>query len=471
MTQFTRTQNQKPKTSNALKTGVLSGSLFANSINDHLKREVASFHTPGHKNNSEVALPPALNLDLTELPGLDELSRPVSVLQDLEKRICEFYSSAQSIISVNGASQGLIAAIMAAKQRKGLGNHKIILPLNCHRAAIHALTLSGLTPVFYKPNWNEEWGIFTHVPIENLESVLNNENQNEIAAVLIISPSYSGDVSDIRSIARLCHDKKIPLIADEAHGAHLFKTSSTLSGADITIQSWHKTLAALTQTGVVHISSTSLIEAEDVRSHMRLMSTSSPSYLFLTSIDHTISQLETAGSSLVERVSNLTQIVRHYFEKREREGFSVWRGSYRTDPWHMLVRPAGLKNYLEAHGVFPETKLGTGCLLMFGVGSVAEHVDFLISALETFKIKKEDQEQAAMSAPMIPEQIFSPRDVLLMPLEVVPAKASAGRVAAECIAPCPPGFPLCVPGARIDSSFISNLEIHTTSGVKVVVES
>lgn len=470
MTQFTRTQNQKPKTSNALKTGVLSGSLFANSVKDHLKREVASFHTPGHKNNSEIALPPALNLDLTELPGLDELARPASVLQDLEKRICDFYSSAQSIISVNGASAGLIAAIMAAKQRKGLGNHKIILPLNCHRAAIHALILGGLTPVFYKPNWNEEWGIFTHVPVENLESVLDKEDANDIAAVMIVSPSYSGDVSDIRSIARLCHDKKIPLIADEAHGAHLFKTSSTLSGADITVQSWHKTLAALTQTGMVHVSSTSLIDAEDVRLHMRLISTSSPSYLFLTSIDHTVSQLETAGASLVERVSNLTQIVRHYFEKREREGLSVWRGSYRTDPWHMLVRPARLKNYLEAHGVFPETHLGTGCLLMFGVGSIADHVDSLLAALETFKIKNEDVPPASIKAPVIPEQVFSPRDALFMPLEMVPASQSVGRIAAECIAPCPPGFPLCVPGARIDSSFVSDLEKHTTSGVKVVVE-
>jgi len=470
LTQFTRTQNQKPKTTNALKTGVLSGSLFANSVKDQLKREVASFHTPGHKNNPEITLPPALNLDLTELPGLDELARPASGLLDLEKRICEFYSSAQSIISVNGASAGLIAAILACKQRKGLGNHKILLPLNCHRAAIHALTLSGLTPIFYKPNWNDEWGIFTHVPLENLESVLNGEDQNDVAAVLIVSPSYSGDVSDVRSIARLCHDKKIPLIADEAHGAHLFKTSATLQGADITVQSWHKTLAALTQSGVVHISSTSLIDPEDVRMHMRLISTSSPSYLFLTSIDYAISQLETAGASLIERVSNLTQIVRHYFEKREGDGLKVWRGSYRTDPWHMLVRPTGLKNYLEAHGVFPEGHLGTGCLLMFGVGSTADHVDSLLLALETFKVKKDDPKSESMPMPLIPEQVFSPRDVLYMPLEVVSASASAGRVAAECIAPCPPGFPLCVPGARIDSSFISNLEKHTTNGVKVVVE-
>lgn len=470
MTQFTRTQNQKPKTTNALKTGVLSGSLFANSVKNHLKRELASFHTPGHKNNSEIALPLSLSLDLTELPGLDELARPTGVLQDLEKRISEFYSCAQSIVSVNGASAGLIAALMAAKQRKGLGNHKVILPLNCHRAAIHALTLSGLTPVFYKPNWNEEWGIFTHVPLENLESVLNSEDKSELAAVLIVSPSYSGDVSDIRAIARICHDKEIPLIVDEAHGAHLFKTSATLSGADITVQSWHKTLAALTQTGVVHVSSTSLIDADDVRTHMRLISTSSPSYLFLTSIDHTISQLETAGASLVERVSNLTQIVRHYFEKRDKEGFSVWRGSYRTDPWHMLVRPAGLKNYLEAHGVYPETILGSGCLLMFGVGSTAEHVDTLLSTLETYKIKKDESSSVSMPAPTIQEQVLAPRDVLLMPLEVVPTKFAAGRIAAECIAPCPPGFPLCIPGARIDESFISNLEKHTASGVKVVVE-
>ncbi|QQR55920.1 MAG: aminotransferase class I/II-fold pyridoxal phosphate-dependent enzyme [Candidatus Melainabacteria bacterium] len=470
MTQFTRTQNKKPNSTNAIKTGVLAGSLFAKSVKDHLKREVASFHTPGHKNNPEITLPPALNLDLTELPGLDELSRPAGTLLDLEKRISEFYSCAQSIVSVNGASAGLIAAILAAKQRKGLGNHKIVLPLNCHRAAIHALTLCGLTPVFYKPNWNEEWGIFTHVPPENLDSVLKNEDPEDIACVLIVSPSYSGDVSDVRSIARFCHDKNIPLIADEAHGAHLFKTSALLSGADISVQSWHKTLSALTQTGVVHVSSTSLIDADDVRLQMRLISTSSPSYLFLTSIDHATTQLEAAGASLVERVSNLTQIVRHFFEKRERDGFAVWRGSYRTDPWHMLVRPAGLKNFLEAHGVFPESNLGTGCLLMFGIGSTAEHVDTLLSALELFKIEKEDLEPIKLACPQIPEQVFSPRDVLYMPLETVPAHESAGRVAAECIAPCPPGFPLCVPGARIDSSFVTTLEKHTTSGVKVVVE-
>jgi lysine decarboxylase len=213
-----------------------------------------------------------------------------------------------------------------------------------------------------------------------------------------------------------------------------------------------------------------LIDAEDVRLQMRLISTSSPSYLFLTSLDHTTTQLEAAGASLVERVSNLTQIVRHFFEKRERDGFAVWRGSYRTDPWHMLVRPAGLKNFLEAHGVFPESNLGTGCLLMFGIGSTAEHVDSLLSALELFKVKKEHLEPISVACPQIPEQVFSPRDVLYMPLEVVPANASADRVAAECIAPCPPGFPLCVPGARIDSSFVTNLEKHTTSGVKVVVE-
>lgn len=472
LTQFTRTQNKKPTSTNAHKIGVLSGSLFAKSVKDHLKREVASFHTPGHKNNAEIALGPALNLDLTELPGLDDLSYPVGVLKNLESRISDFFSSGDSIISTGGASAGIVAAILAAKQRKGKGKHKILLPTNCHRSAVHALMLTNLTPVWYQPHWNEEWGIYTHVPADSIEKTLaeNDHDIEKFAAVLLVSPSYSGDISDVRSIARICRQKNIPLIVDEAHGAHLLKTSACHSGADIVVQSWHKTLTALTQSGTVHISRGSLIDAQSVRTQMRFISTSSPSYLLLTSIDHAATQLETAGSSLVERVSNLTQIVRHYFEKREKNGFAVWRGSYRTDPWHMLVKPCKLKSYLEGNGVFPESQLGQGCLLLFGMGSTAEHVDFLLSALDSYKIDRSLTESAPVHNPENIEQIINPAETLELPSELIPVAVSAGRIAAECIAPCPPGFPLCIPGARIKESFLTDLEKHATDGVKVVVE-
>lgn len=441
-------------------------------VSDHLAREVASFHMPGHKGRTTE--PPFLSLpnDVTELPGLDDLTYPAGILANLEGRAAAIWQAGQSIISINGASAGMLASLLACARR---GKPKLLLPRNAHRSAVHALVLSGLEPVWYEPAWDETWRLWSGVNSQSFAQTLAGY-RNQLAGALVISPTYAGALSDIAELSALACDAGIPLVVDQAQGAHL-PLHAVACGADVTVHSLHKTLGGLTQTALIHVAADSLIDAQSVRDMLRLVQTSSPSYLLLCSIDAAISHVE---------VSSLQNINRAFAALKQQlvDGLSgqtqlqVQPAQTNVDAAHIMVSHQDmsaeeLHTALLDAGINAEAVLGLGVLLLLGTGSTTNDITALIDVLKKLPAAKQPVKGTAPSSrPYLAEQAMNPRAAYLSPVELVEIGCADGRIAAECLAPCPPGTPIVVPGQRIClKEILSKFSVSDKTLIRVVVES
>lgn len=254
---------------------------------------------PGHKRRGWGRLPEDMYLrDITEIEGFDNLHQPEGILRELQNHAAVLYGSEECFYLVNGSTSGILSAVSAALPS---GGH-ILMARNSHKAAYHAAYLRNLTVSYLYPPMMEEYDIFDGIRPEQIGEAL--EMEPDIGAVLIVSPTYEGRISDIRGIAEAVHKKNIPLIVDEAHGAHLgftndFAENGCQAGADLVIHSVHKTLPSLTQTALLHVSG-SLIDRDLLRRFLHIYQSSSPSYLLMASIDNALEFVELDGSKAFE---------------------------------------------------------------------------------------------------------------------------------------------------------------------------
>lgn len=451
----------------------------------HVKFARASFHTPGHKGRTfcqpaDMLTNQLWQSDLTELPGLDELSRPEGVIKEIELHAASTWKASESIISIGGASQGLISVILSLVGR----GTKLLIPRNAHRSVIHALMLSGHEPVWYEPIWDAQWGLWGAVSPTGIEQALCSHQNEDIAAVLIVSPTYAGALSDITAAAALCHERGIPLIVDEAHGAHLapatgLPPSAVNQGADAVVQSLHKTLSGLTQTGLVHLNAqATALDAEKVRFAMNILQTSSPSYPLLMSIEQAISLVNSPEGK--GRIAALTALNMHLIEGLDSlRAFELYHSRSGVDPAHILMRPRhgdaeALFAFLVERGVFPEALLGEGVLFMLGIGSEFDDIDNLMETLAQF-VQSSQQTDVSHEAPQparMPdiEQVMTPREAFSLPSEVVPLPEAVGRIAAECVAPCPPGIPVLIPGQRVHKEVMNLPNLRSVKVLQTQIE-
>lgn len=443
-----------------------------------LEQEKASFHMPGHKGRSQPLFGSGAELlrhDITELPGLDDLTYPQEAIARIEETAAAIYGANKSFLSVNGASACLVAAIAACKTR---GSH-LVVPRNCHRSVVNALILTGLEPLWYAPDFDYGWNLYGSVSAASIKSVLE-ENKGRVAAVVLVSPTYGGALTDCREIKEMCGSHAIPLIVDEAHGAHMLPagagTSALLSGADIVVHSLHKTLSALTQTGLVHVGVQSLLSPHDVKSALSLVTSSSPSYLLMSSVESALQSLcGERGERNLDRAVLLSGAARARLS--EIGGVDIYgatSGAELVDPLHLLFSVAGaraetVKSFLEERGIFVEARLGKGVLSLLGEGTSPDDIDLLVCAVREASSSLSGEEDSSPARCNLEfEQVLSPRRAFFAPSLVVASENAAGMIAAECIAPCPPGIPVVVPGQRISEQ---SLRLVEPRQLKVVAES
>lgn len=457
---------------------------LADAVTRHAGWECASFHTPGHKGRPPGGARSAIDEnrwthDLTELPGLDDLSCPRGVLAELEARAAAIWGARTSMISVNGASAGLAATMLVLASR----GSTVLIPRNAHRSIIHGLVLSGLFPIWYEPVWDDEWGLWGSVSATTVERLIERYGA-ELSGLVVVSPTYAGAISDIKAISELCRKAGVPLIVDEAHGAHFIPDTvmppSAVGFADIVVHSLHKTLPALTQTGSLHVGRQSVFDADYVRSALQLLMSSSPSYLLMTSIEQAFRQLEPekTAESLVALEAFSRRIAARISEL---QALKLYTAPTSQDPAHILVGlpgriPEELYNFLAERGIFAEAILGNGVLFMLGLGTSADDVQVLLTALSDFDKHIED-EPATGSAfagvhgparrPAEPVQILSPRQAYLMPSELVALNDSVGRISQVTIAPCPPGTSVITAGQRVPEEI---LDCTNLQSIRVVIE-
>lgn len=464
---------------------------LAQAVSEHIKKERASFHTPGHKGRlSELS--PSLSLDaagdLTELPGLDDFSNPQGVLRRLEERAAAIFGSGESLLSLGGASTAIMAAIHSARE---LGD-SIVVPRNAHRSVIEALCFTDLRPIWYEPEFDEDWQVYSKVSPETLESVLDEaQKTSKVALVVVVSPTYAGARSDLEAICKLTRARGLSLLVDEAHGAHLacvhpgrsttqtsgqappVTLSALESGADLVAHSLHKTLSGLTQTGLLHIGKNSIFAAEQVREQLLRLTSSSPSYLLLASIEAALDLVESArGQHLLLELEELGRKARGAIEQID--CYNIYRPAgtahdtrIETSASHIFIKPnqgncTQLQQHLLSQGLYPESLLGNGLLLLLGIGSQTKDLEALITALKIYKpassqtprleppIQNPALKPSAMVCPLTPFQTSQARKISIA------RGAALGRTAAEFLAPCPPGIPILIPGQEITTEVLES---------------
>ena len=255
------------------------------------------FHMPGHKRNPlAVDGDFPVERDITEINGFDNLHHAEDLLKRAQEDVARLYGVPESFYSINGSSGAILAAVSAAVGKGG----QILIARNCHKAVYHAIYLRDLGATYIYPHEDPRLGINGGISPSRVEMYLA-ENP-EIEAVLITSPTYDGIVSDVARIAEVVHNHGIPLIVDEAHGAHFhfsdyFPVSAAQLGADVVINSVHKTLPCLTQTGVIHLCSDRVSREKLIR-FLGIYQSSSPSYVLMSSIDACMDKLEREGDEM-----------------------------------------------------------------------------------------------------------------------------------------------------------------------------
>lgn len=453
-----------------------------NKLNSYGKSNYYPFHMPGHKRNIEMM--PEWNvfgMDITEIDGFDNLHNPKDILKHSMEKAVSLYKTKASYFLINGSTVGILSAI-AAVSAKG---QKILLARNSHKSVFHAVFLNELEAAYIYPEINNEFRINGGLLTEDIEEMLITHP--EIKAVVVTSPTYEGVVSDIEGIAKLVHKYEIPLIVDEAHGAHFgfeagFPDTAINKGADIVIQSLHKTLPALTQTSLLHLQG-NLVNKEKLEKYLSIYQTSSPSYILLASIDYCINLMESDGVRLLKNYSvklttlrNKLKQLKHIklLDRKQDEQTSF----FDLDPSKLLLSVKGtditgkeLYDLLrDKYQLQMEMKMGDYVLAMTSLMDQEEGYHRLWSALKElddiirFKENKILKSDLKTIKPKIVKSIY---EADCMKKERVPLERTVGKVVAEFIYLYPPGIPFIVPGEIMSEELLDLLKYYKRVGLEI----
>ncbi len=443
------------------------------------------FHMPGHKRNPVSAKGEfPFDRDITEIDGFDNLHHPEGILKEAQEAVSALYGSLECFYSINGSTAALLAAVSASVKRGG----KILMARNCHKAVYHAVYLRNLVPVYIYPQTEPEFGINGGISPENVDNLLA-ENP-EIEAVLITSPTYDGIVSDVKQIAEIVHSHEIPLIVDEAHGAHFrfseyFPVSALELGADIVIHSLHKTLPSMTQTAVLHRCS-ERVEGDLLRRFMGIYQSSSPSYILMASMDACMDKLSGDGRQMFRNYTGYLEYTRkrltecRYIRLIHPEKNGAAR-IYDFDRSKLLFSVKGTsltgrelyRTLLEEFHLQMELETESYVLALTSVGDTEEGFIRLCEAVEeidrreSLKVPEKSNKNPldGKNSYEVLKQRMSVADAMEAPAEAYPLEKSIGKISAEFAYLYPPGIPILVPGEQITGLFIRNVRRYKEQGL------
>jgi len=409
------------------------------------KSDEYPLHMPGHKRAGGFGqLNDAVKIDITEIDGYDDLYDASGIIKEALDRVTGIYNTKQSYFLVNGSTVGILTAIFSCTSDSG----KVLVARNCHKSVYHGIEIRNLKADFIDPGQIN--GIFNSVSAADVERCLTNGSYE---AVIITSPTYEGNVSDIEKIAEVCHRFLVPLIVDEAHGAHFIFSErfpeSAVKYADIVIQSTHKTLPALTQTGLLHFNS-ELISREKIEKYLQIFQTSSPSYVLMTSIDECMKELVNQGEKIWDNffcnINDFRDKVSHLNHLCVLES---------DDACKIVVSTANTningvqlqKILLDRYHIQMEMASATYIIAIVTCNDSREGFDRFANALIEI-----DNEIGEKHSDLADSSEF---DHLL------------NTEARDYIYIYPPGIPIAVPGQRIDENILSTIKEYYQAGLKV----
>ena len=432
-------------------------------VEDYVTRQMARFHTPGHKGVLPDPLAQAAPYDITEIRGADSLFEADGPIARTEERYTRLYHTQATLLSAGGSTL-CIQTMLALIQPLG---KKVLLGRNVHASAVSAMALLGLEPVWLYPDCSSGEGLPGTVSPQLVQETL--EAQGDIAGVYLTSPDYFGVLGEMEAIAQVCHRHGVPLLVDNAHGAHLAFGEENLHpihlGADLCCDSLHKTLPVLTGGALLQIGREEFVPA--AKEKMALFGSTSPSYLIMLSADLCLSWLEGEGPRELRKTA---QVVDWLKRLAQAKGFALPQG--KTDP-NRLALGFGAIGYtrtafdslLTQYGIEPEYLSESYCVLLFSPQNPDEHINRVVQLIDSVR---PGQPVVCPSQVPHPVQEVSLRQAMLSPRETVSLEESQGRIAAQLVRRCPPGVPLVVPGERIDREVKNLLQSYGVCQVNVL---
>lgn len=440
-----------------------------------------SFHMPGHKGSAlyrkygyEEFVKNFIDCDITEIPGADNLFQMESVIKETADKYTKLYNVKQSYPLINGTSGGLIAAVLASVGK----GRKLIMARNCHKSVFNALTLGGIEPVYAYPSMIEEYGISGQIEPEEIERCIMENPDTD--AIILPSPNYYGICSDIGAIAEIAHKYGKVLIVDQAHGAHLkFMRNQPFSaeecGADIVVNSTHKTLASFTQSAILNLNS-DRVKKSILEDKLQAIQSTSPSYLLMASLDINADILADHGDELFAQWQE--NIDDFYSEAAKIPGIKLMNipGAMDSTKINIDMGSYGidgneLEEMLMAEGIFAELVTGNILMCMTGIGNTKEDLDKLLAVLTKVAERNELSNEADSTADSEGAALWSKkRELHKIPelKETVALDECEGRICASSVIPYPPGIPFLCPGEKISKEEIEYIKQLRQRGEKVI---
>ena len=457
-----------------------------NFLERHRASDPVSFHMPGHKgmalfeeNGLGGFIKDLAGYDITEIAGADNLFQPETVIARVMEKYRGLYGTKKSYLLINGSSAGIIASVMTALPEGG----RLIMARNSHKSAYNALRLVRGEPVYVYPGMIPEYGI--QGAIDPGEIALALDENPDAKAVILPSPNYYGVCSDISAVAEEVHRRGGILIVDQAHGAHLkffgpdygLPGAAEDMGADIVINSTHKTLASFTQTAVLNVCS-DRVDTEDLEDRLQMIESTSPSYPLMATLDINAGLLIEKGRELIGRWAE--DISYFYDEAKSIKGLRVMdtegldRTKINLDMSGRGFDGDALENFLMERGIYPELVSGNIVMCMSGIGNRRGDYERLLEAL------REASELTAGAPGKGPSEDISDsargdysgerleKTAIPQSRERIPLRMAEGRVCASLIIPYPPGIPIACPGEILTAGAVEKIFAARSSGRKVI---
>ncbi|CAM3783404.1 aminotransferase class I/II-fold pyridoxal phosphate-dependent enzyme [Aeromicrobium ponti] len=450
-------------------------------LKKHASQHPISFHVPGHKYGELLSygeieyFKDILKLDATELGGLDDLHSPEGVILEAQRLLANLYGVSTSYFLVNGSTAGNLAMIMAAAEE----NDTVLVQRNCHKSILNGISLAKANPVFLAPEYNQDWGVAGGVSLETVKEAI--EQYPHAKALILTYPNYYGMVFDLEQIIKHAHQYGIPVLVDEAHGAHFiggkcFPASAVQLQADIVIQSAHKTLPAMTMGAYLHFNS-KLVNEEKLSSYLGILQSSSPSYPIMASLDMARAYLASFSDKDADKLCEKVESFRNALSTIK--GIKVLPYDNNIgDPLKVTIQSITslsgfeLQQILEQHGIYAEMADPYNVLLVFPLLKTYMDypVDRVVSCLEEgikIYLHTEDQKKKMIfSKKPVSELVLNQKKREGLIIKPVPLADAVGRVCAQEVTPYPPGSPLLFPGEPIHKEDIQNIRILKEAGAR-----
>jgi len=432
-----------------------------------------------------------LSIDLTPMPGIDDLLQPTESIKEAQELAAEAYGADHTFFLINGSTSGNQCMMMTALNP----GEKIAVPRNSHKSMLGGLVMSGAHPIYMQPAVDQEMHMDNCVTPQTVERTL--DEHPDVKAVYIVSPTYYGVAANLVEIERIVHGRDKMLLVDEAWGPHFkfhpaLPVSATEAGADLCINSTHKMLSAFSQCAMLHQIG-DRVRLDRLKTVLKMFLSTSPNLPMVASLDVARMQMATEGPALLSRTIALAQETRRRLNEIEGlycfgEEIQGREGVHDLDPTKVTVRVTGLgytgyeaSNILRRrYNIQVELADLFNVVALFTIGTSEDAAERFIFAFE--ELAREDRpldmyspsgvleqrlKRGTYKFPPTPPMRMLPRDAFLADTEFVPFKDSAGRICAETLSPYPPGIPVLSPGEEITAELIDYIRLEQKAGVRI----